>query len=82
LFDKLAVGDAVAVVWQGPPASQARALRAGQNYFYRIREIKIVDQYDLSILASSDTPILTLFTCHPLFSQEQRLVVIADLLET
>lgn len=68
LFDKLELDDLVTVVWEG------------QEYYYQIHRIKVVDEHDLSILEPSDKPILTLFTCHPIFSTNQRLVVIADLI--
>jgi len=68
LFHKLSVGDIVSVLWQG------------ESYFYTIKEIKIVEPTAVEILDPSDDPILTLFTCHPLYSTEKRLVVWADLL--
>ena len=69
LFHKLEVGDLVSVIWHE------------KDYLYRIREIKIVDKTDLSILKPTSEPILTLFTCHPIYSTENRLVVIAGLIE-
>lgn len=67
LFHKLEAGDLVSVTWQE------------RDYLYRIREIKIVDKTDFSIMDESAEPILTLFTCHPIYSTEKRLVVVADL---
>lgn len=69
LFHKLEAGDIVSVIWQE------------KDYFYRIKEIKIVNKTDLSILKPTGKPILTLFTCHPIYSTENRLVVIAELIE-
>lgn len=69
LFHKLETGDIVSVVWQD------------KNYFYRIKEIKVVDKNDISILKPSEEPILTLFTCDPIYSQKNRLVVIGELIE-
>ena len=69
LFDKLEAGDVVSVVWDK------------KNYFYKIREVKIVEATDLSVMKNSETPILTMFTCHPIYSTEKRLVVIGDLVE-
>lgn len=68
LFDQLQSGDLIAVKWQG------------QDYYYRVRGSKIVEPTDLSVLAPSSQPILTMFTCDPIFSQDQRLVIIADLI--
>lgn len=69
LLDKLKTGDIISVVWQG------------REYLYRLKEIKIVSKDDLSILSPSQKPLLTIFTCHPLFSQEKRLAVIGELVE-
>lgn len=69
LFDKLAAGDLVSVIWEN------------EDFLYRIRETKIVEPTELSILAKSESPILTMFTCHPVYSTAQRLVVVADLVE-
>lgn len=69
LLDKLTKGDLITVIWRG------------QDYIYRVREIKIVPNTDFSILQPSEKPILTIFTCHPIYSTEKRLVVISDLVE-
>ncbi len=69
LFDKLETGDLVSIVWQE------------EDYLYRIKEVKIVDDTEVSILNATDEPILTMFTCHPIYSTEQRLVVISELVE-
>jgi LPXTG-site transpeptidase (sortase) family protein len=70
LLDKLTKGDLITVIWRG------------RDYIYRVREIKIVPKTDFSILKSSEKPILTIFTCHPIYSTEKRLVVISDLVES
>ena len=67
LLDKLVVGDAVKVIWEGV------------EYNYQVREVKIVEPSQVEILNNTKSPILTLFTCTPLFTSEKRLVVIADL---
>lgn len=69
LFHKLEAGDIVSIIWQD------------ENYYYRIKEIKIVPAEDLSILEQAGEPILTLFTCDPIYSQKNRLVVISELIE-
>jgi len=68
LFDKLEAGDLVSVIWEE------------KNYIYKIRETKIVPNTEISILEKTNEPILTMFTCHPIYSTKQRLVIIADLI--
>ena len=69
LFHKLEIGDIVSVIWKE------------KDYFYRIKEIKIVPDTDLSILNPTKNPTLTMFTCHPIYSTEKRLVVVSELIE-
>ncbi len=69
LFHKLEKGDIVSIIWQK------------KNYYYKINEIKIVNPKDLSILEKTEKSILTLFTCNPIYSQKNRLVVIGELIE-
>ena len=68
LFHELEIGDIVSIIWQE------------KDYFYKIKEIKIVEKTDFSILEPSPEPILTMFTCEPIYSQDKRLVVVAELL--
>lgn len=69
LFNKLERGDIISVIWQA------------KDYFYKISDIKIIPATDTSILVLSKKPIITLFTCHPIYSQENRLVVIGELVK-
>jgi len=69
LFHELAQDDQIYVIWNG------------KLYHYRVTGIKIVAATDLSILARTATPTLTMFTCEPLFSTEKRLVVTSELVE-
>jgi len=69
LLDKLIIGDIISVIWQG------------QEFLYRAKEIKIVSKNDLSVLDQSSDSILTLFTCDPIYSQKNRLVIIGELIE-
>ncbi|MEA1962969.1 MAG: sortase [Patescibacteria group bacterium] len=69
LFHKLEIGDIILVIWQE------------KDYFYRIKEIKIVHDTDLSILNPTKKSTLTMFTCHPIYSAEKRLVVIGELID-
>ena len=69
LFHKLEVGDIASVIWNN------------ESYYYKIKEIKIVSGDDISILKQTNTSTLTMYTCDPIYSTENRLVVIADLIE-
>ncbi len=69
LFHKLAVGDIVSIIWQE------------NNYYYKIKEIKIIEPTDFSILQPTEKSVLTLFTCDPIYSQKNRLVIISELIE-
>ena len=69
LFHKLEIGDIVSVIWQK------------KNYYYKIKDIKIVEPTDFSILEPTSESILTLFTCDPIYSQKNRLVVVGELVE-
>ena len=64
-LDKLFIGDRFTLTWQGV------------EYRYQITETKIIKPTDLSVLNPSEQSQITLITCWPLFSTEERLVVIA-----
>ncbi len=66
LFHKLVVGDTFSVVWEG------------EDYYYRVKEIKIVEPSDASPYNRSEEAVLTMYTCHPIYSTEKRLVVISE----
>ncbi len=67
LLDKLIPGDIIAVIFKQ------------QKYFYRVKEIKIVDKNDATVNQPTASSGLTLYTCHPVYSTEQRLVVVSEL---
>lgn len=69
LFHKLEIGDIFSVIWKE------------KDYYYRVKEIKIVDPSDGSPYNKSAKPILTMYTCHPIYSTEKRLVVISELID-
>lgn len=69
LLDKMENGDIISVVYKE------------KEYYYRVKETKIVDKTETSILDKSEKPILTLFTCHPIYSTEKRFVVVGELVE-
>ncbi len=66
LFHKLVVGDDIFVIWHE------------KNYHYKITQIKRVPATEVSILNHTKKTILTLFTCDPIYSTKNRLVVIAE----
>mgnify|MGYP001569354740 FL=1 len=59
------VGDIVEVHWEG------------SAYRYQVATISVVDPKQVDILESRGKTTLTIFTCTPLFSTKQRLVVVA-----
>ena len=69
LLDKLTKGDIITIYWQN------------KKYQYKVRESKVVEPDEISILHNTPHPQLTLFSCTPLFTSKQRLVVIADLVQ-
>jgi LPXTG-site transpeptidase (sortase) family protein len=69
LFHEIVAGDLVSVIWED------------EDYIYRVRETKIVPATEVSIMDPSNESILTLFTCDPIYSTKNRLVIIAELIE-
>jgi len=69
LFHELKSGDIASIIWQG------------KEYYYRIQKTKVVPKTQVSITDPTEEPRLTLFTCHPIFSQKERLVVIGELVD-
>lgn len=67
-IDKLVAGDIITIFWEG------------EKYEYRVSETKIVEPSEVSILNNTSNAQLTIFSCTPLFTSKQRLVVIADLI--
>jgi sortase A len=67
LLNKMEPGDIISVIWKD------------KDFFYRVKEVKIVPPEEVSILNQSKDPILTLYTCDPIYSQKNRLVVISEL---
>jgi LPXTG-site transpeptidase (sortase) family protein len=67
LLDKLQAGDGFVVIW------------SGKEYDYQVVGSKIVLPTEVSVLAPTEKPTLTLITCDPIFSQQNRLIVTAEL---
>lgn len=70
LLDQMRAGDVIIVYWKGI------------EYDYAVRERKIVNPSAVEVLDNTATPQLTVFTCTPLFTTKQRLVLIADPINT
>ncbi|PLX28062.1 hypothetical protein C0583_02415 [Candidatus Parcubacteria bacterium] len=68
-FDKLEKGDLVTVLWNK------------EEINYHIIETKVVPETEISIMDQTVEPRLTMFTCTPIYSTENRLVVIAEPIE-
>jgi len=69
LLDKLKNNDIIDIIWKE------------KKYTYQVFNTKIIEANDLSILNQDDSNIITLYTCHPIYSQEKRLVVQAKLIK-
>ncbi len=66
-LDKVAVGEKLTVTW-------------GKDvYVYRVTSTEVVSSNETGIEAQTSRPILTLYTCTPLWSSDKRLVVTAIL---
>lgn len=68
LLDKVKIGEPVIVYWQG------------KEYDYRISGREVVDPNRVGILDNTPSPRLTIFTCTPLYSTKQRLVLYGELI--
>lgn len=66
-LDKLRAGDEITVHWEGT------------SYVYTVRDSKVVTADAVYIEAPTDEPLLTLYTCTPLWNAVDRLVVTAAL---
>lgn len=67
-LDKINIGDEFSVAWKG------------KIYKYKVKDKKIIEPTDFSVLSKTSEPEITLITCAPLFSTKQRLVVTASLI--
>lgn len=68
-LDKVAVGDTIAVYW------------GEKELLYEVSETKVVAPEEVSIEAPTADKRLTLYTCTPIWTAKQRLVVIAHAIE-
>lgn len=67
-LDKIKAGDEMVVLWKGVV------------YRYKVTEIKVVEPTDITVEAPTNDARLTIYTCTPLWSAKQRLVIIGDLI--
>jgi sortase A len=61
------------------PGDEAVLYTASRKFTYRVIQIRIVEPTDVSVLASSGRPTLTLVSCYPYMIDTQRIVVTAEL---
>lgn len=66
-LNKVKTGDEIGVWWQQ------------KRYLYRVTTIKVVPPTEVSVEDNTPDSRLTLYTCTPLWSPHQRLVVVAEL---
>lgn len=65
-LDLVKTGDELAVYWNG------------QKHLYKVRETKVVPPSEVSVEAPTPGHTLTLYTCTPLWTSRDRLVIIAE----
>lgn len=68
LLDKVKLDEPIIVYWRG------------QEYDYRIVDRRVVDPSATDIQNPTEQPRLTIYTCTPLFSTKQRLVLFGELI--
>lgn len=68
-LDKLKTGDKFSLFWNE------------KEYIYQVREVKVVEPTDVYVEDNTKEPILTLYTCTPMWTAKQRLVVVANLIK-
>jgi LPXTG-site transpeptidase (sortase) family protein len=68
-LNKVSIGDTIGITWND------------RKYVYKVSQIRTVAPTDTSVIAPTEKPTLTVYTCTPLWSPHQRLVVTALLEE-
>jgi LPXTG-site transpeptidase (sortase) family protein len=68
-LDKVKVNDNMTLYWQG------------KRYDYVVTAINVVPPTDGKLVAQTDNPTLTIYTCTPVWSAKDRLVITAKLAE-
>jgi len=69
-LDKIKKGDLFPLYWEG------------EEYDYIVSEVKVVNPDQVSIEDQTNKPIVTIYTCTPIWTSKQRLVIVADLIDT
>jgi len=69
-LDKVAIGDTFAIWWEG------------REYVYQVFDSKIVPATAIEIEDNTSEPIATLYTCTPIWTAQNRLVIQARLVNT
>ena len=67
-LDKMEVGDTFAIWWEG------------KEYVYRVFQTRVVEATAIEIEDNTDEPIATLYTCTPVWTATDRLVIRGELL--
>ena len=62
-LDKVKQGDRITIVWKG------------KLYSYEVKTIKVVPPTEVSVEANTKEPMLTIYTCTPLLTAKDRLVI-------
>ncbi len=65
-LDKVHTGDNVVLYWQQ------------KKYVYKVTQVKVVPPTDISVEGPSEKTKLTIYTCTPMWSFKDRLVVVAE----
>lgn len=68
-LDKVQVGDPIVIDWHN------------KEYTYKVSTVEVVPPTDMSVTDPSSVPELTLYTCTPLWTAKNRLVIVAPLQE-
>ncbi len=68
-LDKVAVGDNISLFWES------------KRYDYVVSGVAVVPPTDETLIAPTTTPTLTIYTCTPVWSAKDRLVITAQLVE-
>jgi sortase A len=63
------------------PGDEVSLSTATQKYLYRVTGTQLVEPTDVSVMAPTDRPTLTLISCYPYLIDKQRIVVSAELVQ-
>jgi len=66
-LDKIQVGDPIIIDWHS------------KEYTYKVTQVNVVPPTQVSVIDPSPNPELTLYTCTPLWTAKNRLIIVAPL---